>query len=104
MLALPSHRTPVIDYPQSAAPPALCALINFAADMRMRTGKWIPVLFTIFFNTSMVLPHLYTWSAMWTLNSREEIQYRASEANACTVDLGMCASTAPSTTEPKECV
>jgi hypothetical protein len=72
--------------------------------MRLYAGKCIPVLFPIFLITHMVLPHLYAWSAMWTLNLREEIQYRASEANACTVDLRTCPSTAPSTIEPKEYV
>ncbi|KAJ7358426.1 hypothetical protein DFH08DRAFT_953571 [Mycena albidolilacea] len=89
---------------QSAAPSALCALINFVVNMRLYTGKCILVLFPIFFITHMMFPHLYAWSAMWTLNLREQIQYRASEANTCTVDLGTCASTAPSTTEPKEYV
>ncbi|KAJ7364796.1 hypothetical protein DFH08DRAFT_1017441 [Mycena albidolilacea] len=58
---------------QSAAPAALCALIDFAVDMRITTTIWEPPLVLLAFITGMVLPYMYAWSAMWTLNSREEI-------------------------------
>ncbi|KAJ7878861.1 hypothetical protein B0H14DRAFT_2567149 [Mycena olivaceomarginata] len=58
---------------QSAAPAALCALIDFAVDMRITTTIWEPPLVLLAFITGMVLPYMYTWSVMWTLNSREEI-------------------------------
>jgi hypothetical protein len=58
--------------PQSAAPAALCALINFAGDMRSPTTP-APTLALLTILTNIVLPYLYAWSAMWTLNSREDI-------------------------------
>ncbi|KAJ7342704.1 hypothetical protein DFH08DRAFT_962756 [Mycena albidolilacea] len=58
---------------RSPAPAALCALINFAVDMRITTTIWAPGLILVAFITNMVLPYLYAWSAMWTLNSREGI-------------------------------
>ncbi|KAJ7666494.1 hypothetical protein B0H14DRAFT_2658317 [Mycena olivaceomarginata] len=57
----------------SAAPAALCALINFLAVMGMNTATWTLAPLLLDFFTNMVLPQLYAWSAMWTLNSREEI-------------------------------
>ncbi|KAJ7314617.1 hypothetical protein DFH08DRAFT_1041221 [Mycena albidolilacea] len=54
----------------SAAPAALCALINFAGNMKMNSA---PALMMINFIANMALPQLYAWSAMWTLNSREQI-------------------------------
>ncbi|KAJ7314602.1 hypothetical protein DFH08DRAFT_972654 [Mycena albidolilacea] len=58
---------------QSATPASLCALINFTAGMRMHQTTWTPPLVMVNFIANMVLPQLYAWSAMWTLNSREEI-------------------------------
>ncbi|KAJ7342739.1 hypothetical protein DFH08DRAFT_811082 [Mycena albidolilacea] len=56
----------------SATPAALCALINFAGDMRPPTTP-APRLALLTILTNIVLPYLYAWSAMWTLNSREDI-------------------------------
>ncbi|KAJ7820255.1 hypothetical protein B0H14DRAFT_3472481 [Mycena olivaceomarginata] len=58
---------------QSAAPAALCTLIDFAVDMRITTRIWEPPLILLAFITGVVFPYMYAWSAMWTLNSREEI-------------------------------
>ncbi|KAJ7788806.1 hypothetical protein B0H14DRAFT_3575619 [Mycena olivaceomarginata] len=60
-------------YNMSAAPAALCASINFAGSMRVNATTWMPGLVMINFIPNMVLPQLYAWSAMWTLDSREEI-------------------------------
>ncbi|KAJ7348294.1 hypothetical protein DFH08DRAFT_936353, partial [Mycena albidolilacea] len=69
---------------QSAAPAALCASINFAGNMRTNAMTWIPALISTISN--MVLPQLYVWSAMWTLNSREEICL-AAEGCSYTINL-----------------
>ncbi|KAJ7835581.1 hypothetical protein B0H14DRAFT_3706575 [Mycena olivaceomarginata] len=71
---------------QSAAPAALCALINFSGNTRMNATTWMPALVMINFISNMVLPQLYAWSAMWTLNSREEICL-AAESCSYTVNL-----------------
>jgi hypothetical protein len=72
---------------QSAAPAALCALINFIADMRLNTAPWTPAPILLDFLANMVLPQLYAWSAMWTLNSREEICNAAGNNCVYTIDL-----------------
>ncbi|KAJ7360787.1 hypothetical protein DFH08DRAFT_951438 [Mycena albidolilacea] len=56
-----------------ATPAALCALINFIAAMKLTTATWTPAPVVLDIIANMVLPQLYAWSAMWTLNSREEI-------------------------------
>ncbi|KAJ7364802.1 hypothetical protein DFH08DRAFT_799115 [Mycena albidolilacea] len=67
--------------PQSAAPAALCALTNFAGHTVQITMKTrAPGLILLAFVTSMVLPYLYAWSAMWTLNSREGISVGSSHS------------------------
>ncbi|KAJ7314612.1 hypothetical protein DFH08DRAFT_428921 [Mycena albidolilacea] len=71
---------------QSAAPAVLCASINFAASMRINTTTWIPALPMIGTISNLVLPQLYAWSAMWTLNSREEICL-AAEGCSYTINL-----------------
>ncbi|KAJ7835582.1 hypothetical protein B0H14DRAFT_3142007, partial [Mycena olivaceomarginata] len=55
---------------QSAAPAALCVLIHFSGNMGMNATSWTPALAMINVIANMVLPQLYAWSAMWTLNSR----------------------------------
>ncbi|KAJ7360835.1 hypothetical protein DFH08DRAFT_951479 [Mycena albidolilacea] len=75
-----------IFYLLSAAPAALCALINFIAVMKMATATWTPAPVVLEFIANMVLPQLYAWSAMWTLNSREEIWMDAGNS-ACTIHL-----------------
>ncbi|KAJ6512969.1 hypothetical protein C8R45DRAFT_330950 [Mycena sanguinolenta] len=58
---------------QSAAPVALCTLINFGAGMLRARRLSTSMLLMIEFITNNILPQLYAWSAMWTLNSRGEI-------------------------------
>ncbi|KAJ6578158.1 hypothetical protein B0H19DRAFT_1230024 [Mycena capillaripes] len=58
---------------KSAAPAALCAFINFVAVVLLYKHTAIPVSATIGGGSNTVLPQLYAWSAMWTLNSREDI-------------------------------
>ncbi|KAF8166771.1 hypothetical protein K438DRAFT_1616498 [Mycena galopus ATCC 62051] len=62
---------------QSAAPAALCALINFVAVVLMYKKIAILVSSLIGGVANIVLPQLYAWSAMWTLNSREDIHLAA---------------------------
>ncbi|KAJ7314630.1 hypothetical protein DFH08DRAFT_429122 [Mycena albidolilacea] len=71
---------------QSAAPAALCALINFAGDTRVNATTWMPALAMVNFIPNMSLPQLYAWSAMWTLNSRAEICL-AAEGCSYTINL-----------------
>jgi hypothetical protein len=53
--------------------------------MTLNAATWIAPLLLDFF-ANMVLPQLYAWSAMWTLNSREEICIAAGNCSY-TVDL-----------------
>ncbi|KAJ7819530.1 hypothetical protein B0H13DRAFT_2292217 [Mycena leptocephala] len=62
---------------QSAAPAALCAFINFVSVVLLYKQTAIPVTATIGGSSNTVLPQLYAWSAMWTLNSREDIHLAA---------------------------
>ncbi|KAJ7762861.1 hypothetical protein B0H14DRAFT_2972635 [Mycena olivaceomarginata] len=63
--------------PKSAAPAALCAFINFVAVVLLNGRTAIPVSATMGGGSNTVLPQLYAWSAMWTLNSREDINLAA---------------------------
>jgi hypothetical protein len=45
-------------------------------------------LVLVSFITGIVLPYLYAWSAMWTLNSREEMCLTAANC-PYTFDLGL---------------
>ncbi|KAJ6541461.1 hypothetical protein B0H19DRAFT_315954 [Mycena capillaripes] len=69
---------------QSAAPAAFCALIDFisAALVHALPGH-PPVWSMISSGSNTVLPQLYVWAAMWTLNSREDIF--AADNNQCTL-------------------
>ncbi|KAF7364095.1 hypothetical protein MSAN_01068500 [Mycena sanguinolenta] len=62
---------------QSAAPAAICTLANFVADMRLyltdSQDPQYPQSFMVGRISILILPQLYAWSAMWTLNSREDI-------------------------------
>ncbi|KAF7364113.1 hypothetical protein MSAN_01070300 [Mycena sanguinolenta] len=62
---------------QSAAPAAMCTLANFVADMRLYLTESLdpqyPPSFMVACISLTILPQLYAWSAMWTLNSREDI-------------------------------
>ncbi|KAJ6459941.1 hypothetical protein C8R45DRAFT_1180730 [Mycena sanguinolenta] len=72
----------------SAAPPAICPLINFSANMRLYlAGTFIPELLMIDFIMNTILPQMYAWSALWTLNSREGI-WVAVDNRPYTVSLG----------------
>jgi hypothetical protein len=54
--------------------------------MRINTTTWIPALLMISTILNMVLPQLYVWSVMWTLNSRKEICL-ATEGCSYTINL-----------------
>ncbi|KAF8132125.1 hypothetical protein K438DRAFT_1998683 [Mycena galopus ATCC 62051] len=72
----------------SAAPPAFCALVIFGVAVRLHMANGlVPVLMMLNYMAIMVLPQLYAWSAMWTLNSRDKITSAAENA-PYTVDLG----------------
>ncbi|KAJ7800640.1 hypothetical protein B0H14DRAFT_2616048 [Mycena olivaceomarginata] len=77
--------------PQSAVPATLSASINFATEMALRSTAWNPVLLGIAIVANMALPQLYAWSAMWTLNSREDIHLAAQNC-PYTIDLGALSS------------
>ncbi|KAJ6541479.1 hypothetical protein B0H19DRAFT_1268475 [Mycena capillaripes] len=69
---------------QSAAPPAVCALLNFIATVLLYPQPAnTPVSSTISSGWNTVLPQLYVWAAMWTLNYREDIF--AADNNQCTL-------------------
>ncbi|KAF7376898.1 hypothetical protein MSAN_00107500 [Mycena sanguinolenta] len=77
-----------IFYLLSAAPSAMCALINFIDTLRLyNAGTFMPELLMIDFITNMILPQMYAWSALWTLNSREDIRV-AVDNRPYTVALG----------------
>jgi hypothetical protein len=59
--------------------------------MALRSTAWNPVLLGIAIVANMALPQLYAWSAMWTLNSREDI-YLAAQNCPYTIDLGALSS------------
>ncbi|KAJ6512970.1 hypothetical protein C8R45DRAFT_330936 [Mycena sanguinolenta] len=56
---------------QSTVPVSVCSFINFVASM-LRSRRPSNSALMIEFITN-ILPQLYAWSAMWTLNSRDEI-------------------------------
>ncbi|KAJ6483933.1 hypothetical protein C8R45DRAFT_1214842 [Mycena sanguinolenta] len=73
---------------QSAAPSAICALINFVETMRLYVARtFMPELLMLDFITNMILPQIYAWSALWTLNSREDIRVAVGN-RPYTVSLG----------------
>ncbi|KAF8190995.1 hypothetical protein K438DRAFT_1970742 [Mycena galopus ATCC 62051] len=68
--------------------PAFCALVIFGVAVRLHMANGlVPVLMMLNYMAIMVLPQLYAWSAMWTLNSRDKITSAAENA-PYTVDLG----------------
>jgi hypothetical protein len=83
--------------PQSAAPAALCALIDFVVDMRINKTIWEPGLVVLALVANMVLPYLYAWSAMWTLNSRGDICLAAANC-PYTFDFGLSVGSSKSET------
>jgi hypothetical protein len=66
--------------------------------MRMHQTTWTPPLVMVNFIANMVLPQLYAWSAMWTLNSREEICL-AAESCSYTINLLRTSVDGPSNPE-----
>ncbi|KAJ6489743.1 hypothetical protein C8R45DRAFT_197423 [Mycena sanguinolenta] len=66
---------------QSAAPGALCALVNFVANIcaiqSPTTPSELSTPFVILIIANVMLPKLYAMAAMWTLNSRDEIRSTA---------------------------
>ncbi|KAJ6541514.1 hypothetical protein B0H19DRAFT_316561 [Mycena capillaripes] len=65
----------------SAAPAAVCALINFVAIVLVHKQPGIPVSSMVGSGSNTVLPQLYAWPAMWTLNSREGISLAANNGD-----------------------
>ncbi|KAJ6469284.1 hypothetical protein C8R45DRAFT_1166761 [Mycena sanguinolenta] len=57
----------------SAAPITLCSLINFGVIILRASAPDNSVSLMVDFITNNILPQLYAWSAMWILNSRDEI-------------------------------
>ncbi|KAJ6451302.1 hypothetical protein C8R45DRAFT_1223877 [Mycena sanguinolenta] len=76
---------------QSATPAALCASINFGTVI-VKLHEWVPALLMVDFIVDLVLPQLYSWSAMWTLNSRDDICL-AARNSSFTINLGMSVAT-----------
>ncbi|KAJ6469291.1 hypothetical protein C8R45DRAFT_1105160 [Mycena sanguinolenta] len=72
---------------QSAAPLTLCSLINFGVSMSRPSVHGTQASLILDFITTGILPQLYAWSAMWTLNSRDEIA--AGGNTRYTFDLGI---------------
>ncbi|KAJ6469294.1 hypothetical protein C8R45DRAFT_1105164 [Mycena sanguinolenta] len=72
---------------QSAAPLTLCSLINFGVSMSRPSVHGGQAFLMLNFITTGILPQLYAWSAMWTLNSRDEIA--AGGNTSYTIDLGI---------------
>ncbi|KAJ6541486.1 hypothetical protein B0H19DRAFT_1268480 [Mycena capillaripes] len=58
---------------QSAAPAALCALIDFVFVALVHTQPGYTPVSSVSSGSNTLLPQLYVWAAMWTLNSREDI-------------------------------
>ncbi|KAF7367703.1 hypothetical protein MSAN_00834100 [Mycena sanguinolenta] len=76
---------------QSAAPAAICTFINLVADMRLFLDEIEdPRALMAAFILIIALPQLYAWSAMWTLNSREDI-WVAVDNRTYTVNLATSA-------------
>ncbi|KAJ6469283.1 hypothetical protein C8R45DRAFT_1078637 [Mycena sanguinolenta] len=71
----------------SAAPLTLCSVINFGVVLLRASAPDTPAFLMLKFITNNILPHLYAWSAMWTLNSRNEIV--AAENIRHTLNLGI---------------
>ncbi|KAF7335215.1 hypothetical protein MSAN_02354800 [Mycena sanguinolenta] len=77
---------------QSAAPGALCELSNFSTTVStlpahaVAANKLSPGLAAAAF-TNLVLSKIYAVSAMWTLNSREEIRTAAANVPPTHLDL-----------------
>ncbi|KAJ6469297.1 hypothetical protein C8R45DRAFT_1166796 [Mycena sanguinolenta] len=76
---------------QSAAPLTLSSLINFIVIMPPPSVHSSPAFLMLNFITDNILPHLYAWSAMWTLNSRDEIA--AARNTPHTLNLGIASYT-----------
>ncbi|KAJ6457227.1 hypothetical protein C8R45DRAFT_943198 [Mycena sanguinolenta] len=73
---------------QSAAPAAMSALTNFVVELQVYLAKVMaPQSLTVAFITNLTIPQLYAWSAIWTLNSREDI-WVAVDNRPYTVTLG----------------
>ncbi|KAF7364092.1 hypothetical protein MSAN_01068200 [Mycena sanguinolenta] len=80
---------------QSAAPAAIFTLANFIANMQLYvTGINDPRSFMVGCISIVILPQLYAWSAMWTLNSREDI-WVAADNRTYTVNLATSADLQP---------
>ncbi|KAJ6469312.1 hypothetical protein C8R45DRAFT_1105178 [Mycena sanguinolenta] len=71
----------------SAVPITLCSLINLAVMILRASAPDTPAFLMLNLITNNILPHLYAWSAMWTLNSRDEIV--AAGNSLYTLNLGI---------------
>ncbi|KAJ6478223.1 hypothetical protein C8R45DRAFT_360109 [Mycena sanguinolenta] len=79
---------------QSAAPAAICTSANFVADLKIYVIETQdPQSLMVAFILILMLPQLYAWSAMWTLNSREDI-WVAVENRTYTVNLAISGAAA----------
>ncbi|KAJ6478218.1 hypothetical protein C8R45DRAFT_1101607 [Mycena sanguinolenta] len=79
---------------QSAAPAAICTFANFVADLKLYVTEISdPQSLMVAFILILILPQLYTWSAMWTLNSREDI-WAAVDNRTYTVNLAISGAVA----------
>ncbi|KAJ6449042.1 hypothetical protein C8R47DRAFT_1330049 [Mycena vitilis] len=73
---------------QSAIPASLCALTDFVFTMLLFKGIGMPGSLIMSSIVNTILPKLWAWSAMWTLNSREDI-YQDAQNAPYTLDLGV---------------
>jgi hypothetical protein len=65
--------------------------------MRINKTIWEPPLVLLAFIAGTVLPYFYAWSAMWTLNSREDICLAAANC-PYTFNFGISAGSSNSET------
>ncbi|KAF7366337.1 hypothetical protein MSAN_00890100 [Mycena sanguinolenta] len=67
---------------QSAAPAAICAMVNLICNVMSNRGPTTATPWTLIAITANeLLPKLYAISALWTLNSRRTIRVAASRSN-----------------------
>ncbi|KAJ6478227.1 hypothetical protein C8R45DRAFT_360159 [Mycena sanguinolenta] len=80
---------------QSAAPAAICTSANFVAEMKLYVTKINdPQSLIVAFILILMLPQLYAWSAMWTLNSREDIWAAVDNRTYTAVNLAISGAAA----------
>ncbi|KAJ6469258.1 hypothetical protein C8R45DRAFT_1218414 [Mycena sanguinolenta] len=87
---------------QSAAPLTLCSLINFSVLLLRASAPDTPAFLMLHFITNNILPHLYAWSAMWTLNSRDDIVAAGNIRYTLNLGLASCASDVKTVTHQED--